>query len=187
MGILDTLKNVDIKKWKPRPEILASCHTPKPMHQTVPRDILGKAWWDKTRKEAYKSTNYHCIACSTHKSDAKYHRWLEGHELYKPNYAVGIWKYIETVPLCHFCHNYIHSGRLQMLLERGEIHHHKYVAIIQHGDAILASIGLERWQPYEGKFAPWNKWRLQIGRKKYKPKFKSLSEWEANFDVKEEE
>jgi hypothetical protein len=186
LDLAKVLQDVDLKKWKPKPEILASPHTPKPMHGTVPREILGQAWWDKTRKEAYASTNYHCIACSVHKSEAKYHKWLEAHEVYRPNYSVGIWKYLYTVPLCHFCHNFIHAGRLQALLERGEIHHHKYCAILKHGDAILAAIGLKPWQPYEGKFAPWSKWRLQIGRKKYKPKFKSTKELEQHFSPMEE-
>jgi hypothetical protein len=156
-------------KWETRPEVLLHPNIPKPLHGLAPRVVLGQKWWDATRKEAYKSTNYHCIACGVNKYYATYHQWLEGHELYEINYEKGLMKYVETIPLCHFCHNFIHSGRLQALLDTGEIHHAKYVAIIQHGDRVLKQAGLERSQPYSGKFAEWDKWRLVINRKKYPP------------------
>lgn len=150
--------------------------------------MLGQAWWDKTRKEAYASTDWHCLACGVFKRDAKYHKWLEGHEIYLIDYVKGRAKYIRTVPLCHFCHNYIHDGRLRHLLQKGEIHHAKFTAIIQHGDAVLAAAGLARLSYEEreqeaaqlsqaGRVAHWGRWRLVIGRKQYLPKFKNYTEW----------
>ncbi len=99
-------------------------------------------------------------------------------------------RYVETVPLCHYCHNYIHDGRMRDLLEKGLLHQSKYVAIIQHGDRVLQDAGLKRLAyderaqqimllELEGKIAPWSKWRLVIGRKVYPPKFKTLEEWQA--------
>ncbi len=130
------------RSWHRRPEILLCPNIPKPMHGLAPRVIMGSSWWDKTRKEAYASTNRRCMACGVHKYKAKARKWLEGHELYQTDYRLGRLTYLETVPLCHFCHNYIHDGRLQMLLERGQIHHQKYAAIIQHGNRVLAEANL---------------------------------------------
>lgn len=151
------------------------------MHQTAPRTVLGNAWWEKERQAAFASTNYHCEACGVSKYQAQYHQWLEGHEIYKIDYAKGLCKYVRTVPLCHFCHNWIHIGRLTALLQKGDVHQAKYVAIVQHGDRIVKASGLTRALPYEGPVAPWHKWRLVIGRKRYKGKFPTLEAWCKEF------
>jgi hypothetical protein len=157
---------------------LLSVNIPKPLHGVAPRVILGSAWWDKTRKEAYRSTFYHCIACGVYKHQARFRKWLEGHELYTVDYLIGRSYYLETVPLCHCCHNYIHSGRLQSLLEQNEISIKKYVAIQQHGDAVLEQAGLSKPPVYNGPFAPWEDWRLVLDGKEYGPKYKNEKEWE---------
>lgn len=165
------------RKWSLRPEVLLSVNIPKPMHGTAPRAVLGQSWWDKERKAAYKSTDFHCVACGVAKHKARNRQWLEGHELYEVDYVKGTMKYLETIPLCHFCHNFIHSGRMKALLDSGKLHQAKYAAIVQHGDRVLAAAGLKRLTPYEGSFAGWSSWRLVIGRKKYKGLFKNEAEW----------
>lgn len=166
------------------PKLLLCGQTPKPLHGVVPREILGKTWWDKTRKAAYASFNYRCKACGVKKYEAKFHKWLEGHEVYDMDYPKGRMRYIKTVPLCHACHAYIHFGRLQMLLRQGKISQGKFVAIVQHGDKVLrdASLSLPReLEPYNGDFAPWSSWRLILNGKLYPPKFKTYSQWDAAF------
>lgn len=181
-------------EWKRQPEILLCPNTPKPLHGVVPRVILGATWWNRTREEAYRSTNYHCIACGVHKFYAKSRKWLEGHELYDIDYRKGTSTYIKTVPLCHFCHNYIHDGRLLRLLQKGEIHHAKYVAIIQHGDKILAAAGLCKSSKPDrdaevkklekkGLIAPWHKWRLILNGKVYKTPYKDETAWREAHDA----
>ena len=167
--------------FKLRPELLLYPNTPKPLHGTVPREIYGKTWWDQTRKAAYKSTNYHCAACGIPKEKAKYVQWLEGHELYDIDYRRGRMTYIETVPLCHFCHNYIHDGRMQWLLSEGRMTQNKYVSIIQHGDAILDLYGLPSEVLYQGPTPNWSEWRLILDGKEYEPKFRSYEAWARNW------
>ena len=174
-----TIKRVT---WKARPDLLLHPNIPKPLHQVNPRSILGPIWWDKTRDIAYRKTAYHCAACGVWKKEAQFRQWLEAHETYEVDYAKGRAVYIETVSLCHCCHNYIHSGRLQTLLEFGKVSHQKYCAIIEHGDKVLTTAGLpiNRPQLLEelGEVAPWDKWRLVLDGKLYKPKFKNIQEWE---------
>lgn len=182
------LPKMRYRVWRRRPEILLCPNIPKPMHGLAPRVVLGGSWWDKTRKEAYDSTNRRCIACGVHKYRAKARKWLEGHELYHTDYRLGRLTYLETVPLCHFCHNYIHDGRLQMLLEKGLVHHQKYAAIIQHGNRVLAEANLcklTRKQREEellhkavaGELAEWSDWRLVLFGSEYPPLYCDENEW----------
>lgn len=96
------------------PEILQHPNIPKPLHGMAPRVLKGDDWWNETRQKAYASTNYHCYACGVHKSKAKKHQWLEAHEAWDINYQTGVCEVKSIVPLCHFCHNFIHSGKLYM-------------------------------------------------------------------------
>lgn len=159
------------------PSILLHPQIPKPMHGMAPRTVLGQAWWNREREAAYQSTNYHCEACGVSKWEAKYKQWLEAHEVYQIDYLKGRMVYERASPLCHYCHNYIHAGRLQWLFETRRINHQKYASIIQHGDAVLKQAGLKRPKPYEGPTAGWTQWRLVINGKEYAGKFKSMEDW----------
>ena len=152
------------------------------MHGMAPRVVFGQKWWDCTRREAYKSTLYHCKACGVSKFNAKGKTWLEGHEVYDVDYLLGRMTYIKTVPLCHYCHSYIHSGRLMASLEKGEIKASKFVAVRQHGDEVLRIAQLERPEPYSGPEADWADWRLVIGGVEYKGLYTSFEHWKKVFE-----
>lgn len=174
-------KSAKGRSWKLRPEILLLPRIPKPMHGLAPRVVLGKKWWNEIRQKTYASAEYHCVACGVHKVAAKGPKWLEAHEVYRTCYEAGRLIFVEVVPLCNFCHNYIHQGRLEYLLENKKITQQRYAAIIQHGDRIVRKAGLVKAPPYEGPMAEWSKWRLVIGRRMYKPLCKSLEEWKERF------
>lgn len=197
VGLANKLAESMNKKKKPptyrlEPEVLLCPNVPKPMHGVAPREILGRKWWNKTRQAAYESTAFHCLACGVHRIQAKVYQWLEGHEMYGINYTAGRVTYLKTVPLCHFCHNYIHDGRLVALLEKGEMHQRRFIAIIQHGDKVLADAGLRRLTYKErenemidnllnGEVARWKDWRLVLFGKEYPPKFKNERQWAKAF------
>lgn len=201
MSLKDKLRKAGVKRppqpkapLRLRPEILLCPNVPKPMHGVAPRVVLGEKWWRETRQAAYKSTSYHCLACGVYKMDAKHRQWMEGHELYSIDYAKGRAVYLETVPLCHFCHNYIHDGRLQALLDKGQITHSKYASIIQHGDAVLLRAGLVKprhseresrieLEIQEGRVAPWGDWRMVINGVEYPPKYATIEEWALNYGI----
>lgn len=157
-----------------------------PLHGVAPRVVLGDNWWNKERRATYKKSSHHCMACGVHSSEAKGRQWMEAHETYRINYQTGRMVYKGAISLCHYCHAYIHDGRLISLLQTGQIHQAKYCAIIQHGDAVLDRVGLSREAKeirdkkiHEQEIAPWGKWRLQIGRKLYKPKFATSAQYFA--------
>ncbi len=165
-----------MKKFKADASVLLHPNIPKPLHGLNPRTIMGKDWWDEHRQVAYASTNYHCIACGVHKSEAKYHKWLEAHEFYEMDYAKGTMTFIKLIPLCHSCHNFIHSGRLLMLYEAGKIPFEKYHEITLRGVEILEDAGLRKEEP-TGKTAKWEDWVLVFEGKRYKGKFKTYETW----------
>lgn len=200
LSLAATLKGKGLKKLPHRnpcpvplrPDILLHPNIPKPLHGVNPRSIYGTNWWNRTRLLTYKSTEFHCLSCGVHKTEAKSRQWLEAHELYTIDYKRGVATYVEAVPLCHFCHNFIHSGRMQTLLDRGEVHHSKFVAIVQHGDRVLRQAELER-KPHlereqemlkmisDGLVAEWSEWRLKLDGKLYPPLFKSAKEYEVHW------
>ena len=187
----NALRKAGIKKLpklKLRPRLLLCSNIPQPLHGAAPRVILGSKWWNETRQAAYASTEFRCLACGVPKHLALGHQWLEGHELYKINYQRGTMIYVETVPLCHYCHNYIHDGRMTAMVEKGELSAVRFKTIIQHGDRVLLAAGLSRpthaqrleaivRKMLDGKVARWEKWRLVIDGKSYPPKFKTEAQW----------
>lgn len=161
--------------WSLRPEVLTHGPIPFPMHGLAPRVVLGEAWWRKARNAAYRSTSFHCIACGVPKEKAD-RRQLEAHEVYEIDWLMGRMHYEETVPVCPFCHGFIHSGRLRALLEKRLVTAQRYASIIQHGEAILEKHGLEV-KDYRGPQADWGDWRLVIDGKEYPPLYSCFDEY----------
>lgn len=97
-----------------RPSILCQPNIPLPLHGVNPRSILGQGWWRKARAEAVSRMGGLCEACGSgpEKESHKGRPWLEGHEIYKTSYSSGRLVFYGVTPLCHYCHNFIHSGRL---------------------------------------------------------------------------
>ena len=168
----------------PNPQLLLHPQIPKPLHGLNPRTLLGKPWWDRERKRAYRKHQWHCHACGIKNTKAVYHQWLEGHETYKINYDKGVALYLETVALCHCCHSYIHAGRLNILFTQKKIAIAKYKYIINHGSRILRAAFLTPTaQPNDVyKKVKFSSWRLQIGRSVFMSPFKNEAEWEKYYN-----
>jgi hypothetical protein len=192
--------NVDLSSY-PGHLILLHPNIPKPLHGLTPRDLLGKEWWDVRRQQAYARFNYQCWACGVHKSKARYHSWLEGHECYVINYQEATASYIGVSALCHCCHNYIHDGRLYALHQGHRLARTRYSAIISHGNRVLSKNGIafqkRVCQPImvplvDNPFIEstlnanisqpiWSDWRLIIGQRTFKPKFKNEQAWQRHY------
>jgi len=126
---------------KLQPIILSGAHVPSVLGGVNPRIILGQDWWEKERQKAYKSTGNRCICCGVHKDHAKLHKWMEAHECWNINNVTGVCEVKKIVPVCHYCNNFIHSGRLELILYK-EKTIFEVVDILNHGFRILASHGL---------------------------------------------
>lgn len=150
------------------------------MHLVSPRAIMGNGWWDKQRQKAYASTDYHCAACEVHKTQALYKQHLEAHEVYEMDYPMGRMIFQEIVPLCHACHNYIHCGRMQAMVDQGKMFEGKMKAIKERGDRLLEMAGLEH-PPPPARIAKWSRWRLEFNGKTYPPVLRSPEAWMDHF------
>lgn len=186
------------------PEILTHPNIPKPLHGIAPRTIMGQKWWDKTRKEVYAKTDYHCIACGVSKDEAKGHKWLEAHEFWEIDYATGTAKITSIQPLCHYCHNFIHSGRLSKIIG-GEKSENEIKHILEHGFKILSKNNLQCFPgtlelaekigartfnvtAYElpDNDIEWKNWRLVWNGMEYGSKFRDMEAWQDFYKVAEE-
>lgn len=165
----------------PNPIYLTHPNIPKPLHGVNPRSIKGKDWWDRERYKAYFKHDYHCWACGIHKSKAKYFQWLEGHEEYNIDYITGRVELKGIIALCHSCHNFIHSGRLRMRLNKGEITTEQYNDILCHGMDILRASNLIRITPNTENIASWEKWHLVIEGEKYYSPYKDINDWQQHY------
>jgi len=172
-----------LSKLKIYPQLLLHPQIPKPLHSVAPREIMGPAWWNKTRQAAYRKSLYHCEACGISKHTAHGPKWLEGHEVYEVDYLQGRATYIRCVALCHYCHNFIHKGRMQAMLETGKLNHRKYAAVLAHGYRVLGQAGLHPGEEYNGPTAAWSDWRMLFQGKEYPPKYKSLKHQQRVYKV----
>lgn len=170
------------QSWTTEPGVLLCDSIPKPMHGMAPRVIFGQKWWDKVRQRAYRSTLFHCKACGVSKFNARGRSWLEAHEVYEIDYLLGRMTYVKTVPLCHYCHSYIHSGRLTADVESGKIKASKFVAVRQHGDDVLLMADLKRPEPYSGPEAEWGDWRLVINGEEHEGLYESFERWKKVYN-----
>ena len=141
------------------------------MHGLAPRVVLGEDWWDCTRRAAYSSTGQRCIACGVSRYRAAEHKWLEGHEIYEVDFSKQTMTYKETVPLCHYCHSFIHSGRLRNLVAAGKETVKKYNAVVNHGNGIVQRFYEETW----------SNWRLVIDGKGSPPALPTYRAWEKKY------
>jgi len=164
----------------PDPALLCLPNIPKPLHGVAPRVIMGRIRWDEMRHAAYAEAGFRCQACGVEKHMAQYHPWLEAHEVYGYDYERGRLVFLRLAALCHACHNFIHDGRMQMMVEAGEMTEAMYKAILGHGKGILAKAGLlARWRRRHSHrcIIPWNGWRLVFEGKEYGPSTQSMGEW----------
>jgi hypothetical protein len=157
-----------------RPELLLHPQIPKPLHGCAPRVILGEDWWNRERQAAYAANDFCCWACGVPKADALIHQWLEGHECYEFDYAKGRLTLKEIVALCHLCHNFIHLGRLGMLLKRGETTHEFILQVIDHGRTVTKGLKAPALPKIS---APWAAWRMVIDGKEYGPTSENYTAW----------
>lgn len=159
------------------PELLQHPQIPKPLHGCSPRVVLGKEWWDEMRKQAYAENNFCCFACGVPRDEAKYKKWLEGHEFYEYDYMNCRLTLKRIVALCHSCHNYIHSGRLNALRSQKLITRAMYADIMRHGDTVLNDAGLLKAAFPRGDSGAWTDWRMVINGKEYGPTTPSFEAW----------
>jgi hypothetical protein len=190
-------KQAIMNKEELKPDILTHPNIPKPLHGVNPRLIMGQTKWDVIRKEVFRSSDYHCVACGVHESNAKKKQQLEAHEYYNIDYNEGRVEIVSIEPLCLYCHTFIHSGLLSISVTKKWRTQQVAVEILEHGFKILSDNKLQAFpftlqlakkfgaktykvKPYEpatSKIVQWGDWRLVWDGKEYSPKFATYEEW----------
>ena len=180
-----------------RPEILTHPNIPKPLHGISPRTIMGQKWWDDKRRHVYALYDYHCAACGVHKLEAAGPKWLEAHEYWNIDYMTGICKIESIEPLCHYCHAFIHSGRLAIINKSDEYKK----SVIEHGFKILKKNnlqpfyfvvdladrfnikheGIKGYIPKLNKNLNWSDYVLIFNGKEYRSRFNDIFEWKKHY------
>ena len=149
-------------------EILTHTVLPKSIHGISPRKIMGDSEWNKIKKEKQKIADHHCMCCEEYVPHIP-GNYLECHEIYNINTEKKEFELQDIVCICKRCHEFIHLGRLQMLLKEGRISQEYYNDICNRGENLLKSNGLKR------NNLPLNEinnpdWVLVYKNKKYKNK-----------------
>jgi hypothetical protein len=178
------------------PFLLLHPNIPKPLHGLAPRVLLGDVWWQQQKTEARKRSGNCCVICGISPKEAKYHQWLETHEVYNI-YSTGRVVFRTSIALCHSCHNFIHDGRMQVLVKNGKFPHEKYLDILNHGNRILSdwmgeditfkyefdgrvdSKYLENtpYLKWERSDCEWGDYHLILYGQRYESKFKDREQW----------
>jgi len=190
-----------------RPAILCQPNLPLPLHGVNPRSILGQGWWKKARTEAISRMGGLCEACGSgpEKESHKGRPWLEGHEIYKFSYPTGRLVFHGVTPLCHYCHNFIHIGRLGCIAGR-EKTWEEVCEILEHGFRVIGESNASRGDKPRMKVFPgsidlarhenvrartfgavsyvipetpvkWEEWRMEIAGNLYGPVHASRVAW----------
>jgi len=175
---LDKVKNIKIK-----PSILLCPSIPPPLHGLNPRTIMGKTWWDKERKKAYRKHDGCCMACG---KKAK----LEAHEMYRYEYKnKRAWLY-EIVAVCVDCHLFIHYGRTNILAQTGRLDKKRFKKIIQdkmellkEHDMIEEAMKTKLIPPIDNFGDDWTEWHIIIYGIKYYSKFKNRADWKNKYNA----
>lgn len=113
--------------------ILVMPNIPRALHGKglQPRTVYGKTTWDFMRKRAYYNANYKCEICGCEPERGKLH----SHELFSYDYRKQEGVFERCVAICADCHNFIHSGRLLSMFNRGNpLYPKSYILkVAEHG------------------------------------------------------
>ncbi len=164
-----------------KPEILLCPNIPKPLHGIAPRVVLGQAWWERERHICYEKAGQKCECCDTPRANAWPKPWLEAHEWYTFDYRNGLITFRKLVCLCPACHMFIHSGRLEILIQTKKIPINEYMAIKDHGNAIIDKADIRYLYQHRHDSdvsTPWKNWRMVINGKEYGPSTGSFIAWQ---------
>lgn len=124
-------------------QILTQTILPFALHGVNPRTIMGEAEWNKVKHQVQRESMHECMCCG------RYIRhvpgdWIETHEVYNFDIDKKEVKLIGFVGLCGECHNFIHQGRLRIMVLQGRISIEEYRKIIIHGNRLLQRFGLTK-------------------------------------------
>lgn len=131
-------------QFSPDPRLLLHSSPPDALYAITPRTIMGNQWWAEQKSAAVVKQNRQCYTCGAKESQLKFP--LEAHEHYDINYTNGRVKLVKVVALCHFCHDYIHDGRIYSQVKRNNLDDSSnirslgsyYCKVIERGENLIS-------------------------------------------------
>lgn len=151
---------INIKPFKPRPELLTTGQAPKALYGVNPRSIMGEEAWDKLRKQVYRESLGRCACCGDNPEQAP----MEAHELYDIDYEQARCYLVEVVAMCSLCHLVAHRD----IHERSNHGSKTRLKKALYHCRDLLKQAKRRNSSKENK-VPWYKWRLVWEGKEYPP------------------
>jgi hypothetical protein len=194
---LEFIEGLAPTRFTPDPSLLLHPQIPMPLAGMAPKDLMGDKWWKAEKQKAYQKQEECCAACGIHRSLSKLEKRLEGHAIFRIDYADLRVEYLKTVLLCPACHSYIHKGVLQALVQKGQKDGLRLALVLDHGNNIIMENHLEdKLSEIEEKMEKevriainkgfkWNDWRMIIENKILKPRFKSFKSWFIHYNSEE--
>lgn len=119
------------------PEILIHDTIPPELAYIAPREMNKASWWNKERKSAEAVSQGKCFSCGVHKSQQRYKRHLEGHEICTVNHDTHMLTLNQVVVLCASCHSFIHVGAMIRKFNDSIISYGYLTNVLKHGVSIL--------------------------------------------------
>ena len=86
---------------------------PEPLWGLNPRTEMGRAEWDRVRKQVYADASHQCEICGAAGR-------LEAHEVWQYDDEKFVQRLVRLTPLCGLCHGVKHFGRSALVLREEE-------------------------------------------------------------------
>ena len=177
----DKLEVVKKEKLVLRPELLLTGERPIVFQGLNPRGIMGQKKWGEVRRKVYASTDYHCLSCGAYRPyDLEANRFIDeplhAHELYIIDWKNKRMFLGDIVPLCIYCHNYIHQHGMVIRYEKGQNTIQDCWESIDQGLRVCGEQinNINAVKTFKNE---WNKWVFIHEGKEYRSKYKSYNEW----------
>ena len=115
------------------------------VHEVEPREIMRGCDWNRLKKAIQDRANHHCEICGRYVSHSKTdHDWIVAHEAYDIDKTNRLYKLIGVYGICKQCHDFIHLGRLNALLQAGHVTNEYYDEVIDRAEYLLSLVNMTK-------------------------------------------
>ena len=115
------------------------------VHEVEPREIMRGRDWNRLKKAAQERADHHCEICGRYVSHSKAdHDWINAHKAYEIDKENHLYKLVGVYGICRQCHDFIHLGRLNALLQAGHATNEYYDDVIDRAEHLLSLVNMTK-------------------------------------------